>query len=327
MGSVLVTGAAGFIGAHVCQALLARGERVVGLDNFSPYYDPALKEARLAALTGAARPGQFALHRLDLADAPAVLALFEANPDLDRVVHLGAQAGVRWSLEAPFAYTAANVTGQLVILEAVRRSEGRIVHCVYASTSSVYGSRTDGAFRETDRVDRPASLYAATKAAGELMAQSYGDLYRLPLTGLRFFTVYGPWGRPDMAYWLFTEAMLQARPIRLFNEGLMRRDFTYVDDIVAGVLAVLDHPPAVPWHRVYNIGNSRPEELLDMVAILERLLGVPAIRLMEPMQKGDVPATFADVSAMERDFGWRPTTRLEEGLARFVAWWRAHQPR
>jgi UDP-glucuronate 4-epimerase len=326
MGSVLVTGAAGFIGAHVCQALLARGERVIGLDNFSPYYDPALKEARLAALTGAARPGQFTLHRLDLADAPAVLALFEANRALDRVVHLGAQAGVRWSLEAPFAYTAANVTGQLAILEAVRRAEGRIAHCVHASTSSVYGSRTDGAFRETDRVDRPASLYAATKAAGELMACSYSDLYRLPLTALRFFTVYGPWGRPDMAYWLFTEAMLRGRPIRLFNEGRMRRDFTYVDDIVAGVLAVLDHPPVLPGQRIYNIGNSHPEELLHMVAILERLLGVTAIRQPEPMQKGDVPATFADISAMERDFGWRPTTRLAEGLARFVAWWRAHHP-
>ncbi|PWS34037.1 protein CapI [Falsiroseomonas bella] len=324
MGQVLVTGAAGFIGAHLCQALLARGEQVIGLDNLNPYYDPKLKEARLAALTGKARPGQFAFHRLDLSDQDSVLALMAAHPGLDRVVHLGAQAGVRWSLQAPFAYTAANVTGTLAILEGVRRAEGRIGHTVYASTSSVYGSRTDGAFRESDCADRPASLYAATKLAGELMAKSYTDLYRLNLTGLRFFTVYGPWGRPDMAYWLFTEAMLQGRPIRLFNEGRMRRDFTYVDDIVAGVVAALDNPPATPAHRLYNIGNSHPEELLDMVAMLEELLGVTAKRELLPMQPGDVPATFADVSAMQRDFGWRPTTDLRTGLGRFVAWWRGY---
>jgi UDP-glucuronate 4-epimerase len=324
MGQVLVTGAAGFIGAHLCQALLARGEAVIGLDNLNPYYDPALKRARLAALTGKAAPGAFAFHQLDLADHEAVLALMRAHPGIDRIAHLGAQAGVRWSLEAPFAYTAANVTGQLTILEGVRRAEGRIRHTVYASTSSVYGSRTDGAFREDDRVDRPASLYAATKAAGELMAKAYTDLYGLPLTGLRFFTVYGPWGRPDMAYWLFTEAMLKGKPIRLFNEGRMRRDFTYVDDIVAGIMAALERPPADGAHRLYNIGNSHPEELLDMVAILEDLLGVKAVRELSPMQPGDVPATFADVSAMERDFGWRPTTDLRTGLGRFVAWWRAY---
>ncbi|WP_372624521.1 NAD-dependent epimerase/dehydratase family protein [Falsiroseomonas sp.] len=324
MGQVLVTGAAGFIGAHLCRALLARGEQVIGLDNLNAYYDPALKQARLAALTGYAAPGAFTLHRLDLADQDAVLALFRANPAIDRVVHLGAQAGVRWSLEAPFAYTAANVTGTLAILEGVRRSEARIRHTVYASTSSVYGARTDGAFRETDRVDNPVSLYAATKLAGEAMAKSYANLYALPLTGLRFFTVYGPWGRPDMAYWLFTEAMLQGRPIRLFNHGDMRRDFTYVDDIVTGVLAVLDNPAADGAHRLYNIGNSHPEKLLDMVATLEELLGVKAVREMLPMQPGDVPATYADVSAMQRDFGWRPTTDLRTGLTRFVAWWRSH---
>lgn len=324
MGQVLVTGAAGFIGAHLCQALLARGEQVVGLDSLNPYYDPALKRARLAALTGAAPQGALAFHQLDLADQDAVLALMRSNPGIDRIAHLGAQAGVRWSLEAPFAYTAANVTGQLAILEGIRRAEGRIRHAVYASTSSVYGSRADGPFRETDRTDHPASLYAATKAAGELMASCYADLYGLSLTGLRFFTVYGPWGRPDMAYWLFTEAMLQGRPIRLFNQGRMRRDFTFVDDIVAGILAVLDVPPAQPAHRVYNIGNSRPEELLDMVAILEELLGVKARRELLPMQPGDVPATFADVTAMERDFGWRPTTDLRTGLTRFVGWWRSH---
>jgi len=324
MGSVLVTGAAGFIGAHLCQALLARGDAVVGLDNLNPYYDPGLKRARMAALTAAAPAGAFRFAQLDLADHEAVLALFRAHPDIDRVAHLGAQAGVRWSLEAPFAYTAANVTGHLSVLEAVRRAEGRIRHTVYASTSSVYGSRTDGPFRETDRVDRPASLYAATKLADEVMSSAYNHLYGLPLTGLRFFTVYGPWGRPDMAYWLFTEAMLQGRPIKLFNEGRMQRDFTYVDDIVRGVMAALDHPPEAPAHRIYNIGNSRPEPLLDLVAILEELLGVRAERVLMPMQPGDVPATFADVSAMERDFGWRPTTDLRTGLSNFVGWWRGY---
>jgi len=319
---VLVTGAAGFIGAHLCQALLARGCSVIGLDNLNPYYDPALKRARLAALTAEARPGTFVFHQMDLADTDAILELMRTASDIDHVAHLGAQAGVRWSLEAPFAYTAANVTGQLAILEGIRRAEGRIRHAVYASTSSVYGNRTDGAFHETDRTDRPASLYAATKGAGELMASCYADLYQLRLTGLRFFTVYGPWGRPDMAYWLFTDAILKGRPIRLFNQGQMRRDFTYVDDIVAGILAVLDHPSAEPRHRIYNIGNSQPAELLEMVMILEELLGVRAVRELLPMQPGDVPATFADISAMKRDFGWYPTTNLRSGLTRFVTWWR-----
>jgi UDP-glucuronate 4-epimerase len=205
----------------------------------------------------------------------------------------------------------------------VRRADGRIGHAVYASTSSVYGAREDGPFRETDRTDAPASLYAATKKAGEAMSSSYASLYGLSLTGLRFFTVYGPWGRPDMAYWLFTEAMLAGRPIRLFNRGQARRDFTYVDDVVAGILAVLDNPPPAPAHRVYNIGNSQPEELGTLVALLEELLGVPARCVLEPAQKGDVPATYADVSAMARDFGWQPTTPLRDGLGRFVDWWRA----
>lgn len=318
----LVTGAAGFIGAHLTRALLARGEEVVGLDNLNPYYNPALKRRRLAAMTAAARPGQFRFHALDLADHAAVLALFAAERP-DRVAHLGAQAGVRWSLEQPFAYTAANVTGQLSVLEGIRRSEGRIRHALYASTSSVYGARAEGAFAEGDRTDHPASLYAATKKAGEVMADSYVSLYGLALTALRFFTVYGPWGRPDMAVWLFTEAMEAGRPIQLFNGGRMRRDFTFVDDIVGGVLAVLDHPPAAPAHRLYNIGNSRPEELGTLVSTLERLLGVTARKELRPMQKGDVPATFADVSAMRRDFGWAPTTTLEAGLERWVAWWKA----
>ena len=325
MSRVLVTGAAGFIGAHVCQALLRRGEAVVGIDNLNAYYDPRLKEARLAALTADARPGAFEFHRLGLEEHEAVGALVAARPEIDRVVHLGAQAGVRWSLEAPFTYTNSNITGQLSVLEAVRRAEGRIRHLVYASSSSVYGAREDGkAFSESDRVNHPASLYAATKRAGELMGGVYSDLYGLPMTGLRFFTVYGPWGRPDMAYWLFTDAMLKGRPIRLFNEGRMRRDFTYIDDIVAGVLAVLGSPPPQPAHRLYNIGNSHPEELSALISLLETGLGVTAKRELLPMQPGDVPATFADISAMRRDFGWAPTTSLEEGIARFVAWWRSH---
>jgi UDP-glucuronate 4-epimerase len=324
MGQVLVTGAAGFIGSHLCRALLARGEEVIGLDNLNAYYDPALKQARLDWIGAAPNAAGFRFHRIDLADHEAVLGLVAAHPGIDRIAHLGAQAGVRHSLDAPFAYTAANVTGHLAILEAARRAEGRIRHTVYASTSSVYGKREDGPFRETDRTDRPASLYAATKGAGELMSSAYSDLYGLALTGLRFFTVYGPWGRPDMAYWLFTEAMLAGRPIRLFNQGIAQRDFTYVGDIVAGIMAALDHPPPRPAHRVYNIGNNRPEELLTLVALLEELLGVQAIRALEPAQPGDVPRTSADVSAMARDFGWRPTTSLRDGLGHFVAWWRGH---
>lgn len=324
MGRILVTGAAGFIGAHLCRSLLARGEQVIGIDNMNAYYDPKLKEARLAALTGGAPAGQFEFARLDLADAEAVMALMAARPDLDRIAHLGAQAGVRWSLEAPFAYTAANVTGHLAILEGARRAQGKVRHLVYASTSSVYGARATGPFRETDRVDRPASLYAATKIAGEVMSRAYCDLYGLSMTGLRFFTVYGPWGRPDMAYWLFTEAMLKGQPIKIFNEGRMTRDFTFVEDIVSGIIAVLDKPPNEAEHRTYNIGNAHPERLLDFVEMLEELLGVRAEKQLLPMQKGDVPATFADVSAMERDFGWRPTTDLRTGLGHFVAWWRQY---
>ena len=322
MAVVLVTGAAGFIGAHLTSALLARGDTVIGLDNLNPYYDPALKQARLDRLIGPA-PG-FTFHRMDLADHEAVASLLQSRPDITHIAHLGAQAGVRWSLEAPFAYTAANVTGHLSVLEAARRHAPALRHMVYASTSSVYGSRTDGPFRETDRVDRPASLYAATKIADEAMSSAYADLYGLPLTGLRFFTVYGPWGRPDMAYWLFTDAILSGRPVRLFNEGRMLRDFTFVDDIVSGIIAALDHPAG--GHRLYNIGNSQPEKLLDFLQILEDLLDVKAIRELLPSQPGDVPNTFADTSAMRRDFGWAPSTDLRGGLLRFVHWWRDYFP-
>ena len=320
MAVVLVTGAAGFIGAHLSRALLARGDEVIGLDNLTPYYDPALKQARLERLIGPA-PG-FTFHRIDLADGEAVAGLLRSRPDISHIAHLGAQAGVRWSLEAPFAYTTANVTGHLAVLEAARRHAPALRHMIYASTSSVYGSRTDGPFRETDPVNRPASLYAATKIADEAMSSAYADLYGIPLTGLRFFTVYGPWGRPDMAYWLFTDAILKGRPVRLFNQGRMRRDFTFVDDIVGGVIAALDHPGA--GHRLYNIGNSQPENLLDFLDILEELLGRRAIRELAPSQPGDVPSTFADTSAMRRDFGWQPSTGLREGLGHFVAWWRGH---
>ncbi len=319
MSSVLITGAAGFIGSHLARALLARGERVIGVDNLNRFYDPRLKEKRLAWITEPGK-GSFDFHRLELTDVDAIARLVETG-EVDRLVHLGAQAGVRWSLEAPFVYTESNVTGHLSLLEAARRARGRIRHLVYASSSSVYGSRMNGPFRETDPVDRPTSLYAATKIADELMSGLYSRLFDLPVTGLRLFSVYGPWGRPDMAYWLFTEAILEGRPIELFNEGRMERDFTYIDDIVGGIIAVLDTPAAAGEHRLYNVGNSRPEPLMKMVTTLERLLDTEAVKVMKPMQSVDVPSTYADISAMQRDFNWAPATDLETGLARFVGWW------
>lgn len=315
---VLVTGTAGFIGMHTAHRLLDRGHEVTGVDCLTDYYDVSLKRARLATISS--RAGYRHAHA-DLGDPEAVSALFDTGR-FDRVIHLAAQPGVRYSLVNPRSYIDRNITAFVHVLEACRHHG--IAHLVYASSSSVYGGNTQLPFRENHPVDHPVSLYAATKRANELMAHTYSHLFGLPTTGLRFFTVYGPWGRPDMAYWLFTEAMLAGRPIRLFNEGRMKRDFTFVDDIVAGVIAALDNPPAAPAHRVYNIGNSHPEELLDMVAMLEELLGVKAVRELMPMQPGDVPATFADVSAMQRDFGWRPTTDLRTGLGRFVAWWRGH---
>jgi UDP-glucuronate 4-epimerase len=324
--AVLVTGAAGFIGYHVSAALLARGEEVVGVDNVTPYYDVRLKEARLARL--AEQPG-FAFHRLSIADRDSVFALIDARSDLDRVVHLAAQAGVRYSLENPYAYVEANVMGQVVMLEAARRLP-RLRNFVYASSSSVYGGNEKQPFSVDDAVERPVSLYAATKRADELIAHSYAHLYGIPAVGLRFFTVYGPWGRPDMAAYLFADAICAGRPIRVFNGGRMARDFTYIDDIVAGVLAALDRPPAggaatggVP-HRIYNLGNSRPEQLLDFIAILERALGRTAHRELLPMQPGDVPATWADIEASRRDLGFSPSTPLSEGLPKFVAWYKQY---
>ncbi|HEX7969032.1 MAG TPA: NAD-dependent epimerase/dehydratase family protein [Stellaceae bacterium] len=320
--TVLVTGAAGFIGFHTSAALLGRGERVIGVDNLNDYYALSLTEARLAALDR--RPG-FAFHRLELAERGALQALLQRHPDIDRIIHLAAQAGVRYSLTNPHAYIAANIQGQLEVLEACRQMP-RLRHLVFASSSSVYGGNTKLPFSIADRVDTPHSLYAATKKADELMAYCYAHLYRVPMTGLRFFTVYGPWGRPDMAAWIFTEAILAGRPIQVFNNGKMRRDFTFIDDIVAGVLACLDRPPAddrkEPPYRLYNLGNHRSEELTRFIAILEQALGKRAIIELAPMQPGDVPATYADIAESERDLGFRPTTPIDEGLPRFVAWYR-----
>jgi UDP-glucuronate 4-epimerase len=322
--AVLVTGAAGFIGYHVAEALIARGERVVGFDSVNSYYDPTLKEARLARL--ARHHNAFRLVRADLA-VPGAVADALASEAIDRVVHLAAQAGVRHSLTHPQDYVAANLTGHFHVLEAVRH-HGGIRHLVYASSSSVYGGNTKLPFAVSDRVDRPVSLYAATKAANELMTHSYAHLFGTPSTGLRFFTVYGPWGRPDMSAYIFTRAIFAGTPITLFNDGRMKRDFTYVDDIVAGVLAALDRPPADDGeggkapHRRYNLGNHRSEELGRFVALIEQAAGRKAIVALAPLQPGDVPESFADIAASTRDLGFVPRTPIDAGIPRFVAWYR-----
>ncbi|MDB5367191.1 MAG: protein CapI [Rhodospirillales bacterium] len=315
--TLLVTGAAGFIGFHVAQALLDRGERVVGIDSLNEYYDPALKRARLARLE--ARDG-FTFERIDIADRGQVDALFARN-GFTGIVHLAAQAGVRWSLENPYAYVEANVMGQLVLLEAVRRQADR-PRFVYASSSSVYGGNEKVPFAIEDRVDHPVSLYAATKRAGELMAETYVSLYGLAATGLRFFTVYGPWGRPDMAYYSFTDAIVAGRPIPVFNDGKLQRDFTWIDDIVAGVVAALDR--AQPGHRIYNLGNSTPVELMQFIRVIEAAVGRKAVLDMQPMQPGDVTRTFADIEASTRDLGYAPTTPIELGIPRFVEWYKSY---
>ena len=323
MGRVLVTGAAGFIGMHTAQALLARGDQVVGVDNLDPYYEVSLKEARLAELVS--RPG-FAFERLDLADAESTARLFR-DGRFGRVVHLAAQPGVRYSLINPAAYLRANVEAFGHVLEGCRHA--KVEHLVYASSSSVYGANHTLPFSEDQPTDHPVSLYAATKKADELMAHCYAHLYGLPATGLRFFTVYGPWGRPDQAPMLFTRAILAGEPIRVFNHGKMRRDFTYVDDIVEGVVRVLDRPPArdaadgAP-HAIYNIGNHDAVELETFIATLERLLGRAAIRDPQPMQPGDVPATYASIDRLHALTGFAPRTPLGDGLARFVRWYRYH---
>jgi UDP-glucuronate 4-epimerase len=328
---ILVTGAAGFIGFHVARALLGTGSRVVGVDSMNAYYDPRLKEARLAELAG--REG-FAFHRLDLSDRDRTAALF-AGARPSRVIHLAAQAGVRYSLADPHAYTDANIVGFLNVLEGCRHHG--IEHLTYASSSSVYGANTAMPFSVHDNVDHPLSLYAVTKKANELMAHCYSHLFALPTTGLRFFTVYGPWGRPDMAMFIFTKAILEGRPIQVFNEGRMSRDFTYIDDIVEGVVRAHDRVPAGNplWdgarpepgsskapYRLYNIGNSQPVDLMHVIATLEVALGRKAALELLPMQPGDVPATFADVQDLSRDVGFKPSTPIEEGIGRFVAWYR-----
>ena len=331
--TVLVTGAAGFIGFHVAQRLLSSGRKVVGLDSVNDYYDPALKQARLDILKSQPK---FTFVKSDLADREATRALF-AQYRFPAVVHLAAQAGVRYSLENPHAYTDANIEGFLNVLEGCRHHG--CGHLLFASSSSVYGANTKLPFSVRDNVDHPISLYAASKKANELMAHAYSHLYRIPATGLRFFTVYGPWGRPDMAMFIFAKAIVEGKPIRLFNHGNMRRDFTYIDDIVEAIARLIDHPPqgnpswssadpdpassAAPW-KIYNIGNNRPEELMHVVALLEKEFGRPAIKEMLPMQPGDVPATYADIEDLERDIGFKPSTTIEDGIARFSKWFREY---
>ena len=321
--TILLTGAAGFIGSHVAKALLERGESVVGIDNLNPYYDPKLKEARVEGLRD--QPG-FHFHRVDLAERGALQAVAKEHPRIDRIVHLAAQAGVRHSLVDPHAYVAANIAGHLEVLETGRHIAG-LKHLVFASSSSVYGGNTKLPFAVEDPVDTPQSLYAATKKADELMSYSYAHLFRLPMTGLRFFTVYGPWGRPDMAAWIFTKAIFEGKPIKLFNNGNMRRDFTFIDDVVAGVLGCLDRPPedkGPPPYRVYNIGNNRSEDLKHFLGLLEKATGKKAVVELAPMQPGDVPATYADITATTRDFGFEPKTTIETGLPKFVEWYRGY---
>lgn len=328
---VLVTGVAGFIGNHVARALLERGDTVSGIDSLNAYYDPELKRRRISTLDGWLESGRFRFDAVDFADRDRLWD-YARDAEFDRIVHLGAQPGVRYSIDHPETYIASNLVGHANVIELARRRESG--HFVYASSSSVYGDRTDLPLRVEDRTDHPISLYAATKRSNELVSETYAHLYRLPATGLRFFTVYGPWGRPDMAVWSFTRDILEGRPLTLFNNGRMRRDFTYIDDIVAGVIAVLDSPPpddglvkaggsAAP-HRLYNIGNSRAEELRRMVAVLEQACGREAIIEHLPMQPGDVTETYADIGPLADDLGYAPATPIDVGLPRFVDWYRDH---
>jgi len=328
--ATLITGSAGFIGFHLARALLDRGEQVIGVDCLAPYYDIGLKQARLSDLAEAG----FADLRTDFADFAALetaLAAAEGRVGrIDRIAHLGAQPGVRWSIDHPLDYGRANLVGHLNLLEVARQ---RQVPMVYASSSSVYGGNAKLPFAVEDRVDRPISLYAATKKADELLSESYAHLYRIPLTGLRFFTVYGPWGRPDMAVWHFTESCLAGQPVKIFNHGRMRRDFTYIDDIIAGVLSCLGKPPAddgaekpggsLAPHAIYNIGNNRSEELMQLVALIEEACGKPLLHEFHPLQPGDVTDTYADISAIARDHGFAPETSIDVGIPRFVDWYRS----
>lgn len=327
---ILITGVAGFIGMTLAEALLARGDRVIGIDNLNDYYSVQLKRDRLARLT-AAGGDRFRFLQVDFADM-AALDTALAPERFDRIVHLGAQAGVRYSIENPHAYIQSNIVGHLNMLEIARHRGSE--HMVYASSSSVYGGNDVLPFSVADRVDHPLSLYAATKKSDELMSETYAHLYRLPLTGLRFFTVYGPWGRPDMAMWLFARAIFAGEPIQVFNHGEMRRDFTYVDDIVAGIIACVDNPPpddgqakaggSLKPHRLYNIGNHRSEDLMHLIGLIEEQCGRTAEKIMLPMQPGDVRETFADIDAIQSDLGYRPTTSIDVGVPKFIQWFRAY---
>jgi UDP-glucuronate 4-epimerase len=327
---ILVTGAAGFIGMALSVKLLERGDTVIGIDDLNDYYQVSLKEDRLSELRRVGGEA-FRFHQLDFADHHALDAAL-ADERFDRVAHLGAQAGVRYSIDNPRAYVQANLVGHLNLLEVAR--ERKLDNMVYASSSSVYGNNVKLPFSVDDRVDHPISLYAATKKADELMSEAYAHLYRLPLTGLRFFTVYGPWGRPDMALWIFTKAILEGRPIPVFNNGKMQRDFTYIDDITGGVIAALDNPPrddgtskaggSMAPHALYNIGNRRAEELGRLIDLIEEACGREAIRENRPMQPGDVPATCADIDAIRHDLGYAPTTSIDVGVPRFVRWYREY---
>jgi len=328
--AVLVTGAAGFIGAATSRALLDRGDDVVGIDNLNDYYDPSLKQARLDNLQDQ-YDNRFQFERVDFSNAEALKRLADTH-GFDTIIHLGAQAGVRYSIEHPEAYVQSNLIGHCNMLELARHVQVR--HFVYASSSSVYGGNKSLPFRVEDRVDHPLSMYAATKKADELLSESYASLYRLPATGLRFFTVYGPWGRPDMAMWIFTKALFAGEPLPLYNGGEMRRDFTYIDDIVRGVVSCLDAPAEDDGsvkaggshapHAIYNIGNSRSEDLMRVVQLLEEATGRKALLDPQPMQPGDVKDTFADISAIGRDLGFAPTTSIDEGVPRFVSWYREY---
>ena len=326
--AILVTGAAGFIGFHASRALLLRGESVIGIDNLNDYYDPQLKQRRLAELRKL-REGCFRFEKVDFADNDALEAAL-ADSEFDRILHVGAQAGVRYSIDNPRAYLRSNLAGHLNMMELARHRGSR--HFVYASSSSVYGANTKLPFRVEDRTDRPVSLYAATKRADELMSEAYAHLYGIPMTGLRFFTVYGPWGRPDMAMWIFARKILSGEPIPVFNHGEMRRDFTFIDDIVAGIVAALDSPPQEDKskeeadsrtpHRIYNLGNSRSVTLTHMIAVLEQACGRKALLRLLPMQPGDVADTFADIDASRRDLGFEPKISIETGVPIFVDWFR-----
>ncbi|GEP02700.1 NAD-dependent epimerase/dehydratase family protein [Methylobacterium oxalidis] len=320
MSTILVTGAAGFIGFHVAMRLSARGERVLGVDDFNDYYEQELKIARAGRLS---RDAHVDIRRVDVANPSAIRDLM-AVEDVDRVIHLAAQAGVRYSLDHPFAYERSNMAGHLSVLEACRHTP-KLNHLVYASSSSVYGDRPSSgqAFKETDPVDHPISLYAASKRAGELMSDTYSHLFNIPQTGLRFFTVYGPWGRPDMAYFSFTRKALRGEPVAIFGEGRLQRDFTYIDDIVDGIVGVLDRPPLNGGHRILNIGNNQPRSLSDFVSIIEAACGRPLKKSILQMQPGDVSCTWADVSAINGLTGYTPKTSLEVGISEFVSWFRS----